>query len=245
MNTHLATTNAATRRARRISSSIARQQLLALAARFETALETERAAIAREIHDTLGQSLTALKIDLHALIKESSKSNDAQQIRADLRARAQTMLALLDEAIHNVQNISAKLRPAVLDDLGLLAAIEWQACEFQNRTGAAVDFTRPAAGLKLNDDQAIALFRILQEALTNIARHANASKVKIRLRNEGERDVVLTIKDNGRGITSEETASRRSLGLLGIRERAAALGGTATICGEKGKGTTITVKIPC
>ena len=212
------------------------KQLRALAARMQTAREEERARVAREIHDELGQALTAIKIDLTALLPKvlADPGSNLQ--------RQQTVFRLLDDAIHSVQRIATDLRPGVLDDLGLMAAIEWAVDEFQTRTGIESNVSLPDADLALDSQSATALFRILQEALTNVARHARATRVTVRLAQE-DGNVSLEVRDNGGGIREEQLAGR-SLGVLGMRERATLLGGEFTIGSTPGNGTTVTVRIP-
>jgi signal transduction histidine kinase len=214
-----------------------REQLRNLASYLQEAREEERKRIAREIHDELGQSLTALKFDISRLAERLPEEEPA------LRERVAAMATLIDGSIHTVQRVSTELRPGLLDDLGLAAAIEWQVEEFAERTGIRFD-------LHLGDDDmleshvAIALFRILQETLTNVARHAGANKVHVELAVD-PREVMLRVRDDGRGITESEISSTQALGLLGMRERARTLGGEVTFEGVRGQGTTVTVRIPC
>ena len=211
------------------------QQLRALAARMQTAREEERARVAREIHDELGQALTAIKIDLTALLP-----NVLADPGPNLQRR-QTIFRLLDEAIHSVRRIATDLRPGVLDDLGLVAAIEWAVDEFQVRTGIESYVSLPQADLALDAESATALFRILQEALTNVARHARATRVTVRLVQE-HGNLSLEVQDNGEGIREEQLAGR-SLGVLGMRERAILLGGQFSIGSTPKNGTTVTVRL--
>ena len=149
----------------------------------------------------------------------------------------------MDSTIRLVRRIATELRPGVLDDLGLVAAIEWQAQEFQSRTGITCEFVSSQTDLALAPEVGIAVFRICQETLTNVARHAHATRVRIRLETTADQ-LVLTVTDSGRGITERELANRTSLGLLGMRERALLLGGQVTIAGRPGEGTTVTMQIP-
>jgi signal transduction histidine kinase len=214
-----------------------REQLRALAAHLESVREDERARIAREIHDELGQVLTGLRMDLSWVVSRLPGDEAA------LMERSRSMLTLIDTTIRLVRRIATELRPGVLDDLGLVAAIEWQAQEFQTRTGIACEFASNQADLVLAPELGTAAFRICQETLTNVARHAHATRVHIRLEAEAGQ-LVLTVADNGRGITEQELANRTSLGLLGMRERALLLGGQVSIGGKPGEGTTVTVRIP-
>jgi signal transduction histidine kinase len=153
------------------------------------------------------------------------------------------MVELVDSTINTVRRISSELRPGVVDDLGLVSAIEWHAQQFQEHTGVVSHFESNAEDVDLNREQATTVFRIFQEAMTNITRHARATKVNILIEEE-EGGFVLEIKDNGRGITETEKLGTRSLGLLGMRERAHSLGGTLDISGAAGKGTVLTVRFP-
>jgi signal transduction histidine kinase len=212
------------------------EQLRALAARMQTAREEERARVAREIHDELGQALTAIKIDLTALLP-NALADPGPNLQ-----RQQTIFRLLDEAIHCIRRIATDLRPGVLDDLGLVAAIEWAVEEFQTRTGVESYVNLPDGDLALDAQSATALFRILQEALTNVARHARATRVTVRLAQE-DGTLSLEVRDNGGGLREEQLAGR-SLGILGMRERAILLGGEFSIGSTLENGTTVTVRIP-
>jgi len=153
------------------------------------------------------------------------------------------MYTLLDEMVKTVRRISAELRPGVLDDLGLVPALEWQAREWQERTGIECAVTSEVGAIQIGREPGTALFRIFQETLTNVARHAGATKVTSGLRCE-DGAILLEIRDNGRGVTADEVRHSKSLGLLGMRERAKMLGGEFRIAGEPARGTTVTVRIP-
>ena len=213
------------------------EQLRNLAARLQSVREEERTNIAREIHDELGQALTGLKMDLAWM---SNRLPEEQQV---LQEKSASMLRLIDTTIQSVRKISTALRPGILDDLGLTAAIEWQAQDFQTRTGVRCDFITEREDLHLDRDRATAVFRIFQETLTNVARHARASEVIISL-TEQSGTLVLEVRDNGRGVTERELADPQSLGLLGMRERALVFGGEVSISGAPGAGTTVTARIP-
>lgn len=215
-----------------------REQLRELAARLEKAREAEKTRIAREIHDQLGHTLTAAKIDLSRLATRLSEGVDHDLLLRGIRSA----LDQLDLTIRNVRRISTELRPGVLD-LGLSAAIEWQAREFQARTGIRVSFAQPWPEIRCVDGVATAVFRILQEILTNVARHADAASVIVQLSGTG-RSLVLRVSDDGRGITAHEAEDPQSLGLVGMRERALLLGGRITLRGVPGRGTTVTLKVP-
>jgi len=214
-----------------------RQQLRNLARYVEAAREWERTRIARELHDEMGQSLTALKMDLSWL------SNALSPDQIPLRDKTESMSELTDAAIEMVKRISTELRPGILDDLGLAAAIEWQAEEFQKRTGIECQLTISPEDIALDQLLSTALFRIVQEALTNVTRHAQATRVKISLQEEAGR-LQLKVRDNGKGITKEALSDPKSLGLVGMRERLLTWNGEVKIRGVEGKGTTITASIP-
>ncbi|MHC4434072.1 MAG: sensor histidine kinase [Planctomycetota bacterium] len=212
-----------------------RRRLRELASHLESAREMERTRIAREIHDELGQALTALKMELHWCLKRLPKDNK------ELLEKAKTLPELVDANVHLVQRISSELRPGLLDNLGLSAAVEWQAGQFQDRTGISCDIICEPNEIVLDHTRSTALFRIFQETLTNIIRHADATRVEIVLR-EKDGDVELMVSDNGKGITEKEIADPRSFGLMGINERVNSLGGSVAISGSK--GTTVRVSIP-
>ncbi len=212
-------------------------QLRNLATHLQYVREEERTQIAREIHDELGQILTALKMDLSWMDKKLPKEQKS------LSDKTKSMSNLIDSTIKTVKRISMELRPGLLDDLGLLAAIEWQAEEFQNRTGIECKVTINPENIIIDQDRSTTIFRVFQETLTNVARHAKATKVMVSLKEKSAR-VFLQVKDNGRGITKEEISKPGSFGILGIRERIYPWGGDVNIKGEKGKGTTISVNVP-
>jgi PAS domain S-box-containing protein len=213
-----------------------RQELRDLTARLQAVREEERTHIAREVHDELGQALTGLKIDLAWL-----KSRVAD--RPTLAERVQSVIVRIDGAMDTVRRIATDLRPSVLDDLGLVAAVEWQAQEFERSAGITARLEVHAMHSELDHICATTAFRILQETLTNVARHARATEVRISLLVSAE-ILALEVSDNGRGISEAEMASPRSLGLVGIRERAIACGGELVIRGARGRGTTVSVRIP-
>lgn len=212
------------------------KQLRNLSQHIESVREEEKTHIAREIHDELGQLLTGLKMDMSWLIKRLIAEND------QLVAKVKVMDALIEEAMQAVKRVSAELRPSVLDRLGLPAAIEWLAQETKERTGINFDLSLPE-DINLDDDRSTALFRICQESLTNVTRHANASKVRISLKCTKGR-IVLKVKDNGKGISEEQINNPTAFGLTAIIERAGHWGGEAVISRNRGTGTTIKVSIP-
>jgi signal transduction histidine kinase len=214
-----------------------REHLRALASRLQSIREEERTQIAREIHDEFGQALTRLKIDLSRLSKKLPKNQEV------LTVDIQTMGKLIDDTIQLIRKISTELRPGVLDALGLVSAIEWQVEDLKNRTEIQFEFSSTLEDAGLSRDLSTTLFRILQETLTNIVRHAQATHAKIGIK-EDDGFIILTVEDNGKGITEREVSDSKSLGLLGIRERALILGGGVHIRGSKGRGTRVEVKIP-
>ena len=214
-----------------------REQLRSLSAHLESVREEERRNMAREIHDELGQMLTALKIDVSWLTK---KFNKKQELMLE---KTKSMYELIDTAIQTVKRISAELRPGILDDLGLAAALEWQASEFEKLTEIKCAFSSNPKDVVLDPDRSTAIFRIFQEALTNVVRHANASKVKTSLREEAGR-IVLRVRDNGKGIDKKQISDPKAFGLIGMRERARFWGGEIEIRGTRSRGTSIVVSIP-
>jgi signal transduction histidine kinase len=215
----------------------AREQLRDLASYLQTAREEERARIAREIHDEFGQVLTALKIDLSWLTKRLPTD------KLSLAQKASAMSDLIDSAIRTVRRVVTELRPGLLDDLGLAAAIEWQAQEFAERTGMHCELHLDDKDIALDPDLATAIFRIFQETLTNVARHAEATAIGVRLEDK-PKELALIVWDNGKGLTPSEGSDPGSLGLMGMRERARARGGQVEFEGVPGRGTTVTVRMP-
>jgi signal transduction histidine kinase len=210
--------------------------LKALSDRMLVVQEQERTRIAREIHDELGQTLTALKMDVIGLMEKTTGTPSTAAIR-------QRVLTTLDATVSSVQRISAELRPSILDDLGLAETIESEARAFEERTGIECEVSLPEDSRRVSSVVATTVYRIIQEALTNVARHSNATRVELRLRFR-DSAVLIEIRDDGRGITSQEVGSARSLGLIGIRERAEMVGGTTRFEGIAGRGTIISVRIP-
>jgi len=213
------------------------EQLRNLTVYLESVREQERTNIAREIHDELAQSLTALKMDLAWL------DNKLPRDQIPLVEKVRSMSELIDSIIQTVKRISSDLRPGILDDLGLVAAIEWQADEFQKRTGINCRFTVDPDDLMVDQDRSTAFFRIFQETLTNIARHASASLVSVDLSREAG-TLMLRVVDNGTGITEEQIHDSKSFGLIGMRERVHPWAGLVNIKGIPGRGTTVEVRVP-
>jgi signal transduction histidine kinase len=214
-----------------------REQLRKLSAYQQEVREEERHRIAREIHDQFGQSLTILKMDLAWLKKQWPDRTP------EMEAKMGAMSQVIGEALENLHTVTAELRPVMLDDFGLAAAIEWQIEEFSKRSGIDCRMEETGFEPELPKDQAAALFRIFQETLTNIMRHARADTVTVRL--EGcKGDLLLEVHDNGRGITEEEINAPTAFGLLGMRERLYPWNGRVTFEGRPGRGTRVTIRLP-
>ena len=214
-----------------------RERLRRLTKRLHAVREEERGLMAREIHDQVGQALTSLKIDLSWLVNKLPKNQKAA------RGRASSMISVVETTLDSVHDLSSRLRPAILDDLGLEAAIEWQAQEFTSRTGCNSKLDLRAGELGLSHDRDTTVFRILQEALTNVACHAEASRVEISLQTPPGQ-LVLEVRDDGKGIPREKLASSQSLGLINMHERAATLGGeVGFLCPAEG-GTVLSLRLP-
>ena len=214
-----------------------REELRALAARLHAVREEERTRLAREIHDELSGTLTALKMDLSLLPDRAAKDHNL------FLKKLSSMAELIDNTLAQVSTIVTELRPVVLDKLGLVAAMEWQGRDFQERSGIACETHLPVEEIRMDRDRAAAVFRILQEALSNVARHAEASKVVLDLRSDAN-NLTLTVRDDGKGIPESKIFDRGSIGLVGMRERAMAFGGTLEVTGLPERGTCVTVRIP-
>lgn len=213
------------------------EQFRDLSAYLQTAREEERKSIAREIHDELGQALTTIKLELSLLQEEVL--NDA----AAATDRIQSLKERVDETIHTVKGIITKLRPGLLDDLGITAAIEWQANDFQRRTGIVCEVLMKPEEMNINQEISTDMFRIFQETLTNITRHSGATHVIVHLF-QRENALELQVQDNGHGITPQEINDPKSFGLIGIRERAQYWRGAVDIQGKEGLGTVVTIRFP-
>jgi signal transduction histidine kinase len=214
------------------------EQLRDLTEYLQSVREEERTRIAREVHDELGQALTSCKLDVSWIASRLPK--DAKP----LLEKARALSTHIDSTIQMVRRISAELRPGVLDHLGLAAALEWQANEFQNRTGIRCDVHSQVGDDTLEQELSTTLFRIFQETLTNVIRHAGATRVTVHLR-EGGGQVTMEVVDNGRGISPSEISNPRSMGLLGMRERAGLMGGNFKINRlPRGQGTRVSVSVP-
>ncbi len=215
------------------------EKLRALAAHLQGVREEERIHIAREIHDELGQALTGLKYDLGSLAKGYG-TDDAETVAR----KSQALSVAIDRIINSVRRIASGLRPEVLDEIGLAAAIEWQAREFQRRTGIRCRVELPPRFTDPDQERSTAIFRIFQELLTNVARHAHATRVNVTVAETDDEALAIAVEDNGRGIRPEEIDSPTSLGFLGLRERVLAFDGSIDVQGEEGKGTRVSVTIP-
>lgn len=213
------------------------EQLRKLAARLQVAREEERTRIAREIHDELGGALTVFKMDL-ARIRQL-----APQAHLELQDRLRAFSESVDAMVQTVRRIATELRPAILDEFGLLAAIEWQLDDFRDRSGIQCKLSSNVEEVALAPASSTAVFRVFQEALTNVARHAHASQVEVRLASQANH-FVLQVRDNGRGMVVRDMTDSQSLGLLGMRERIHLLSGTFDINSLPGQGTTIQISLP-
>jgi PAS domain S-box-containing protein len=217
-------------------------QVRALAARLETIREEEQTRIARIVHDDLGQALTGLKFDVTS-IENKISANDGKLPRTFIVKKVQSMNALITEIVPIVNRIVSQTRPAMLDDLGLNAAIEWQMRKYEEWTGKRFLFSSTLKDKNLDRKLATALFRIVQEALNNVVRHAHATVVKITLQHKNN-SLIVKVSDNGRGINEKKINDFRSFGLTGMRERAIGAGGVMQISRRPGKGTTVMVSVP-
>jgi len=214
-----------------------RNQLRTLASYLLSARENERAVIARELHDEFGQALTSLHLGLSWI---SRKLTPGQR---PLQEKIRSLSAATTNLMRSVKNIASELRPGVLDELGLVKTLKSEAREFEGHTGIQCRFKTNTAKARFDRSAAVAIFRIVQAALTNVARHAHASRTRIALMKR-KNGLILTVTDNGKGISRRLIHEHDSLGITGMRERALALGGTFTLGGSRRKGTILTVQIP-
>lgn len=213
------------------------EQLRALAARLQSVREEERALVAREMHDELGQACTAIKMDLASIGRKATKK------QTQLRAKVDSATQLVDKMIFAVRRIASELRPRTLDDLGLTAALEWQSQEFEGRTGIRCALVLPGEQPTLDPERSTAIFRIFQESLTNVARHSQATRVEAHLEKQ-EDQLIFLVRDNGVGFDIAQSRARKSLGLVGMQERALLLNGELAIEAAPGSGTTVKLRIP-
>ncbi len=213
------------------------ERLRALSTQLQNIREEERIAISREVHDELGQALAALKMDLSWLNGRLPAEQE------QMHQRIRPMLQLIDKTIQSVRSLCSELRPGILDALGLMAAIEWETGEFQRRTGVKCRLITKIKDFNLGRERNTMIFRILQETLTNISCHAKASNVRVELKNQ-DGQLIMEVKDNGKGIAQADIADPKSLGILGMQERAHLFRGELDINGISGKGTTVTLRMP-
>jgi len=221
-----------------VEISKSRERLRSLSGRLQTLLEEERTRISREIHDELGQALTALKIDLSLTRRSLVSGGHVEQ-----SAKVREIESAVNRIIRTVRKIATDLRPGILDELGVAAAIEWMAKDFQSRTGIGCKVARQGVDKISDTVHATAIFRIVQEALTNVMRHAEASRVDVSLKKK-DHALIVEVRDNGIGIIEGRSFGSQSFGLIGIRERVRLLGGEAVIRGKPGEGTLVRVTLP-
>ena len=220
----------------------AEEALRALSAKLRSAREEEGTRIAREIHDELGGILTGLKWDLEKIDNTLNTFGDCSELPI-IRKRISGMTSQIETTISTVRRIASELRPGVLDDLGLIAAIEWQIDQFQLRSGLKCHWTTKTSEIEVSREKATAVFRILQEILTNVLRHAHATNLYVKVV-RSKNYFEVEVKDDGQGITESQIMNSQSLGLLGMRERALLVGGEVRIAGKQGSGTTVVVRVP-
>jgi len=213
------------------------EELREMSAVMHEARETERLRIARELHDELAQWLTAIKMDVSWLALRLPRE------QPQLMEKVEKMRGLVDTTVASVRRIAADLRPVMLDDLGLVAAMEHLLQELSQRTGMNIGLDADDAALNFGEPLSSAVYRMAQEALTNVARHANASETRVELHADGD-ELVLTVRDNGKGFDAEFAEKKKSYGILGIRERAQTLGGQFRIVRLEEGGTLVEVKVP-
>jgi signal transduction histidine kinase len=219
-----------------------RGRLRALSAHLQSLCEQERVTIARDLHDELGQVLTSLKMDM-SMLERKAKSDNGKIDCATVMGDIETIQERIAGTIKQVRTLITELRPEVLDTLGLLPALEWQLEEFRKHTGLACEFHSALKDLEIAKEHAVAIFRIFQESLANIARHAEASQVKVKIE-KSDHVLWVEIADDGKGISAEELNAPDKFGLLDMRERALVFGGEVEITGAPGCGTTVKIKVP-
>lgn len=213
------------------------EQLRSLSSHLQNIREEERIQIARDIHDELGQQLTGLKMEISWLLKKVGTADEM------IGQQGRDILNLIDETVKSVRRISSNLRPSILDDLGLIAALEWHSSEVENRSGIKVNFKANTKELNLPVTTSTELFRIYQEVLTNVERHSNGHEV-VSILQINENSLILEIKDDGQGIDPATKNNKKNLGLIGIKERTFILGGRYELNSEPGKGTQVKITIP-
>jgi signal transduction histidine kinase len=228
-------------RGRDLELEASRQRLRELTAHLEDVREEERRSLAQALHDEVGQTLTSVRLELSAAIDQFRRSGGVPTV--DAIDRLQAAVGLVDLSLDMVRRVSKALRPPLLDQFGLVPAVKWEAAVFEQRTGIRCRVDANPKRFGLPPSHVTVLYRILLEALTNVARHAHASAVDIRLRAEPAW-VAMEVQDNGRGITDAEAANDRTMGLLGMRERALSVGGEVTISGTRHGGTRVSIRLP-
>jgi two-component system sensor histidine kinase UhpB len=223
----------------RISTELlnSQSQLRALLKKIQIVREEERAHIAREIHDELGQQLAALKMDIDWIMYKQNNPEEA------VVSKLNEMLKFSDEMINTIRRISTDLRPAIIDNLGLIATLEWKCNEFEEKMRIPCQFTSTVKERKFEDHLGMNIYRILQETLTNISKHAQAKSVTVSV-SENETELIMEITDDGKGVTIGRIHNGKTLGIVGMKERAGLMGGELIIAGEKNKGTQIKLKLP-
>ena len=221
---------------------ISHEQLRNLAARLQTTREEERSEIARNIHDDLGQTLTVIKMELSSLSIQllNAKNKDS---RKNIVKKMELLGKLIDGNIERIRQITEELKPEILDHFGLIEAIKQYIQDFQYRTGIKCEFCLTIGNIRFDKNKTVTIYRILQESLTNVARHSRATDTKIILF-KNKKWISLSIKDNGKGITKKQISDKNSLGLIGMRERALIIGGNLIISGHQKRGTTVTLAFP-
>ena len=214
-------------------------QLRELSARIQEVREEERLKIAQEIHDELGQMLTVAKLYLSVLPQHKNGKAPSREVKK----RVNAVVKMIDDSINIVKGIAYELRPIVLDDMGVREAIEWEGKNFQAKTGIACTVNSQGDDIHLAKDKAVALFRIFQEAMTNVARHADATRVSVDL-TATKTQILMKVSDNGKGIETGAMGKKKSLGIVGMKERAMFLGGELRVAPANGSGTIVTLRIP-
>lgn len=219
-----------------------REELRALTEQQRTVREDEQKRIAREIHDELGQVLTGLKMDIHFLNRRVA-SADSSSSRLEISNNLNDLSKTIDGTISSVRRIASELRPSILDDFGLIAAIEWQTQEFERKTKIPCFFRSDTDSIDLGPESNTSVFRIFQETLTNIARHANAKKVFVNFE-RAKSEIVMTVRDDGSGVDPDSLKRKRSLGILGMQERSRLIGAELDIGAAPGGGTSVALRVP-
>jgi signal transduction histidine kinase len=213
------------------------EQLRELASRLQDIREEERASIAREVHDELGQQITCLKMDISWLQKKLNTEN------AEISQKIKGTLEIVDETAVTIRKIATELRPSILDDFGLIEALQWQSRDFAKKSAITINFNSGIPDINISKNAAIALFRIFQESLTNVARHAAATEINASLELK-DGLLYLTITDNGKGFDVDKSGHKKTLGLLGMKERTIMIGGKYEIASTPGKGTSVFITVP-